>query len=30
LSYKSGLLIGTDRQTLGKVFQEAGYSTACV
>ena len=30
LSYKSELLIGTDRQTLGKVFQEAGYSTACV
>ncbi|VGO12370.1 Arylsulfatase [Pontiella desulfatans] len=30
LSYKTGLLIGTERQTLGKVFQEAGYSTACI
>jgi arylsulfatase A-like enzyme len=30
LGYKSGLLIGTDRQTLGKVFQEAGYATAVI
>jgi arylsulfatase A-like enzyme len=30
LGYQSGLLIGTERQTLGKVFQAAGYSTACI
>ena len=28
LGHTAGLLIGTDRQTLGKVFQEAGYATA--
>jgi arylsulfatase A-like enzyme len=30
LGYRSGLLIGTDRQTLGKVFQQAGYATAVI
>jgi len=29
-SHTATLLVGTDRQTLGKVFQEAGYATACV
>lgn len=30
LSHTSGLIIDTDKTTLGKVFQDADYATACI